>query len=186
MSGTLEQSSECIGHRLPRSVDCGAASWPRKSARDVLRDDCSKPASDLGKQSASLKIWTIWLRDYAELITFRRGRCIASYLIFLAFREMESNLKNSKTDIVFGTFAAVALLDRAVRGIFLAEASSLVRGNRTPRLFVGEAANLMGLIYLGLSFLPIGYLLRFNRWRTLLYIGLFVFWLIVCGAVVWL
>lgn len=99
---------------------------------------------------------------------------------------MASNLKNSKTDIVFGTFAAVALLDRAVRGIFLAEASSLVRGNRTPRLFVGEAANLMGLIYLGLSFLPIGYLLRFNRWRTLLYIGLFVFWLIVCGAVVWL
>jgi len=99
---------------------------------------------------------------------------------------MANGLKNSKTDIVFGALAAAALLERAMRGIFLAEASSFVRGNGTPRLFTGEAAILMGLLYLGLSFAPIGYLLRFNRWKALLYMGLLVFWLTTCVVVLWL
>lgn len=99
---------------------------------------------------------------------------------------MANSLKNSKTDIVFGTLAATALLERAIRGIFIAEASSFVRGNGTPRFFTGEAATLMGLLYLGLSFVPIGYLLRFNRWKGLIYMGLFVSWLVACVVVLWL
>ncbi|WP_412480075.1 hypothetical protein [Azonexus sp. IMCC34839] len=98
---------------------------------------------------------------------------------------MQNSFKNSKTDIVFAFLAAAALLERAMRGIFLAEASSLVRGNRTPHLFCGEDAVLMGLLYLGLSFVPIGYLLRFNRWKIFLYTGLFVFWLLTCVVVLW-
>lgn len=97
---------------------------------------------------------------------------------------MANRQKNSKTDLVFGALAAVALLDRAGRGIFLAAASSFVRGNGTPRLFAGEAATLMGVVYLGLSLLPIGYLLRFNRWRALIYVAMLAFWLVACGVVV--
>lgn len=99
---------------------------------------------------------------------------------------MADSRKNSKPDMVFGALAAAALLDRAIRGIFITEASSFVRGSVTPRFFTGEAAILMGILYLGLSFFPIGYLLRFNRWKGLLYMGLFVSWLITCVVVLWL
>jgi hypothetical protein len=99
---------------------------------------------------------------------------------------MANNFKNSKSDIIFSSLAAAALLERAIRGIFFAEASSFVRGNRTPRLFAGESATMMGLLYLGLSLVFIGYLLRFNRWKSLLYLGLFVSWLIASVVILWI
>ncbi|MFA7292223.1 MAG: hypothetical protein WC023_08240 [Rhodocyclaceae bacterium] len=57
---------------------------------------------------------------------------------------MANSLKNSKTDIVFGALAAAALLERAIRGIFIAEASSFVRGNGTPRFFFGRSCHFDG------------------------------------------
>lgn len=96
---------------------------------------------------------------------------------------MTNSLKNSKFDIVFAGLSAAALLERAIRGIFFSEASSFVRGNRTPRLFTRESATLMGLLYLGFSFVFIGYLLRFSRWKALLFVGLFLSWLLICVAV---
>ncbi len=81
---------------------------------------------------------------------------------------MANSLKNSKSEIVFAALAAAVLLERAIRGIFFAEASSFVRGNRTPRFFAGESATLMGLFYLGLSFVFIGYLLLMRQaWKQL-------------------
>lgn len=99
---------------------------------------------------------------------------------------MTSGLRNSKSNIVIAALAAAALLERAIRGIFFAEASSFVRGNATPHRFTEEPAALMGLIYLGLSLLFVGYLFRFNRWKTLLYAGLLMSWLIASALVIWL
>ena len=90
---------------------------------------------------------------------------------------MTSAVRNSKTEIVVAALAIVFLLERAIRGIFFAEASSFVYRNSTARLFIGEPAVLMGLLYLGLAGFFVGYLLRFNRWKGLLYIGVFFSWL---------
>ena len=95
---------------------------------------------------------------------------------------MASAYRNTKTEIVIAVLAAVFLLARAIQGLCFAEASSFVYRNSTPHLFIGEPAVLMGLLYLGLAGVFVGYLLRFNRWKTLLYIGLSVVWLIACTA----
>jgi hypothetical protein len=95
---------------------------------------------------------------------------------------MDSRLKNSKSDIVVAGLAAIAFLDRSVRGVFCAEATSLVRGSATPRSFIGDSAVLLGLLHLGFSCVFVGYLLRFNRWKSLLYIGLLISWLLVVAV----
>lgn len=99
---------------------------------------------------------------------------------------MANGLKNSKTEIVLAVLAAAFLLERSIRGIFFAEASSFAYRNSTPHLFTGESAVFMGLVYLGFAEIFVGYLLRFNRWRALLYVGLFVSWLIACTAIFFL
>jgi hypothetical protein len=99
---------------------------------------------------------------------------------------VESNRKNSKLSIAVALIAAIALLERAVRGVFFEEASSLTRGTSAPQQFIGEPAVLVGLAYCGLSLVLIGYLLRFNRWRALLYAGLFLAWVVFSATVLWL
>lgn len=78
--------------------------------------------------------------------------------------------------------AAIAFLDRGIRGVFCAEATSLVRGSATPRWFISDSAILLGLLYLGFSCVFVGYLLRFNRWKSLIYLGLLIAWLLIVAV----
>ena len=82
--------------------------------------------------------------------------------------------------------AAIAFLERGVRGVLYTEATSLVRGSGTPRSFTGESAVLLGLLYLGFSCVFVGYLLRFNRLKSLLYLVLFISWLLTSALILWL
>lgn len=97
---------------------------------------------------------------------------------------MSERRKNTRTEMIVAGLAAIAFLDRGIRGIITGQATNLAKGSSPVRYFSGELAAWMGIVYLASSLVFIGYIFRFNRWRKLIFAFLFLLWICVSAMTI--
>jgi hypothetical protein len=101
------------------------------------------------------------------------------------FDSMQRPRKNRPVEILLAGLFAIAFAVRGADGILYEQASVLTRGTAPARYLYGQSAVLLGLVYVGLAGILIGYLFRLNRWRNLIFASIFLIWLcIVVGVLI--
>jgi hypothetical protein len=96
---------------------------------------------------------------------------------------MQKLRKNKPIEIFLAGLAAIGFAARGVNGILYEQASVLTRGAAPVHYLYGRSAVLLALVYVGFAGVFIGYLLRFNRWRNLIYALILVLWLCIVTGV---
>lgn len=91
--------------------------------------------------------------------------------------------KNRPFEIFLAGLAAIGFAAGGVSGILYEQTSVLTRGIAPVHYLYGQSAVLLALVYVGFTGVFIGYLLRFNRWRNLIYVLIFVLWLCIVTGV---
>ena len=96
---------------------------------------------------------------------------------------MQRLRKNRPFEIFLVGLAEIGFAAGGVGGILYERTSVLTRGTAPVHYLYGQSAVLLALVYVGFTGVFIGYLLRFNRWRNLIYALIFVLWLCIVTGV---
>jgi UDP-N-acetylmuramyl pentapeptide phosphotransferase/UDP-N-acetylglucosamine-1-phosphate transferase len=98
---------------------------------------------------------------------------------------MYQRRKNTLTEVLVASLGAAAFVDRGFRGLVSGQTSMLSKYARPTRYLYGDGSVWLALIYFALAGVLIGYLLRFNPWRNLIYLGMFIAWVALCVVILW-